>query len=466
MSDTTFRTLQEFVDGTPDLVEYFYNDTPGPYSRTRRSDVPPEVTNWRDEQRAWRESAVIFDQSHHMPELYLRGKDARALLTQLGVNSLANLAPGVAKQYICCNPDGYMIGECVLHDLGDDTFQLISGRPLQSWVRFNVATSGLDVTAEVDEATPDNPSGRRINFRFGMDGPNAGQIFNAVCEGGAPELKFFRTAKVHIAGVECMALRHGMAGHAGVELSGPYDDRETVLNALLAAGAPFGVKRGGSKAYFSAQYESGWIPHPLPAIYTGEAMRAYREWLPADEWETRFQLAGSFRAERIEDYYVNPLDVGYGKIIKFDHDFIGREALERMIKEQHRDKVTLVWNKDDVTTIFRSMLEEGTPYKFMDLPVADYGFPPRDVVLSADGNRMIGLSTLAGYTVNERDILSLAMINQADAKIGDDVLVVWGEPDGGSRKPRVERHQQFKVRAKIAPAPYASAVRKLKTAAV
>ena len=31
--------------------------------------VRAEYTNWRDEQRAWRETAVLYDQTHHMSEI-------------------------------------------------------------------------------------------------------------------------------------------------------------------------------------------------------------------------------------------------------------------------------------------------------------------------------------------------------------------------------------------------------------
>ena len=31
--------------------------------------VPSEFSNWRDEQRAWRETCALFDQSHHMTDL-------------------------------------------------------------------------------------------------------------------------------------------------------------------------------------------------------------------------------------------------------------------------------------------------------------------------------------------------------------------------------------------------------------
>ncbi|MFW8641915.1 hypothetical protein ACOJBO_00215 [Rhizobium beringeri] len=82
------------------------------------------------------------------------------------------------------------------------------------------------------------------------------------------------------------------------------------------------------------------------------------------------QLGGSFVSENIEDYYVTPWDLGYGHILKFDHDFIGREALESLSAEQRRQKVTPVWNRDDVAAIFASALGQGPRYKAIDLPVA------------------------------------------------------------------------------------------------
>ena len=66
----------------------------------------------------------------------------------------------------------------------------------------------------------------------------------------------------------------------------------------------------GARAYASNTLESGWIPSPLPAIYTGEELRGYREWLPADGYEATNALAGSFVSDDIEDYYLEPVGAG------------------------------------------------------------------------------------------------------------------------------------------------------------
>jgi len=237
------ESLQDLLDATPDLVDYFYNDTLTPHAATRStmSPVPAEFTNWRDEQHAWRETAVMFDQSHHMPELFLKGRDAFKMLNYVGINSFNGFVPGRAKQYLGCGPDGKVIGECVLHYLAEDSFELISGMPLLNWVQFQAETGGYDVTVERDNNTAANPTGRRRNFRYGMDGPNAEKIFTEVVEGMVPDIPFFRTAKVKIAGCEVLALRHGMAGHKGVELSGPYEQGNAVRAAIIDFGGFLGV---------------------------------------------------------------------------------------------------------------------------------------------------------------------------------------------------------------------------------
>ncbi len=108
------RSLQDVIDAVPNIADHLYNDTPGVHASTRPDlvPIPQEFTNWRDEQRAWGETAVLLNQTHHMPELMVSGPDARRLLSELAVNSLANLRPGIAKQLVACNSAGQVIGDC------------------------------------------------------------------------------------------------------------------------------------------------------------------------------------------------------------------------------------------------------------------------------------------------------------------------------------------------------------------
>jgi vanillate/3-O-methylgallate O-demethylase len=249
-----------------------------------------------------------------------------------------------------------------------------------------------------------------------------------------------------------------MAGAPGLEIWGPYAEREEIRAAIVAAGKEFGLKEVGSRAYATNTCESGWIPSPLPAIYSSEGERAYREWLPANSYEAINALAGSFVSDDIEDYYLNPWELGYGSFVKFDHDFIGRDALEKIDPTAQRKKVTLAWNDEDLAKLLTTPIDrDGTGYQVFDLPNANYGSSNYDAVIDANGDT-VGLSLFTGVTANEKRGLSLATVD-AEVPIGAEVRVVWGEPNGGSRKTTVEPHEQLAVRAVVSPVPYAVTAR-------
>src|SRR5262244_2584179 len=93
-------------------------------------------------------------------------------------------------------------------------------------------------------------------------------------------------------------------------------------------------------------------------------------------------LGGSFYSEDIRDYYLTPYDLGYGPFVKFDHDFVGRAALEQIAQSPKRTKVTLVWNGDDITRVFGSLFHaDGATEKYIDLPLANYATLPYDKVV-------------------------------------------------------------------------------------
>jgi syringate O-demethylase len=275
--------------------------------------------------------------------------------------------------------------------------------------------------------------------------------------GPPPELKFFNMTTVTIAGRTARALRHGMAGQPGWELFGPWDDGEAVREALVEAGEDFGLRRVGGRAYSSNTLESGWIPSPLPAVYSGESLKPYREWLPAEGYEGSASIGGSFSSAGIEDYYFTPWDLGYGSYVRFDHDFVGREALEEMAGDEHRRKVTLALDDEDVTRTIGTMFGRAERAKFIDWPSAVYAMHPFDRVTV--GGETVGVSTWVGYSANEGKMLTLAVVDADHAEPGTEVTFVWGEEDGGSARPTVERHAQTEIRAVVSPVPYVEVVR-------
>ena len=436
----------------PANLEKKLQEYPNPVAMLRHAQVggyqfpfAPEYTNWRDEQEAWQKSVVLFDQSFHMTDVYFEGPDLKRLLSDVAVNTFKNFGADRAKQIVACNYDGYVIGDAILFGHTDEKVSVVGRPSVPNWVEFNARTGGYDVKITRDERTVSN-DGSRIIYRYQIQGPNALELIKSVHEGPFPEIPFFHLGNLKIAGKKVRALNHNMSRMGGLELHGPVADGPAVLAALLEAGPAFGLLRGGSRAYSTVSPESGWIPSPMPAIYAGDSMKPYREWLPANGFEANASLGGSFYSDRIEDYYQTPWDLGYGRHVNFDHDFIGRAALEAKANQPHRRKLWLRWNNEDVLRVFASQLGHGECCKYMETPNAYYSILPFDKVLI--GDRMVGLSTYTVYTANVRSWFSLAMIDE-DVADGSDVTVVWGEEDGGSRKPIVERHVQTPIRAMV-----------------
>jgi vanillate/3-O-methylgallate O-demethylase len=447
------RSLEHALEAAGGAVALARNSQLGPYVYPA---VPSEFSNWRDEQVAWRETCALFDQSHHMTDLTVEGPDAVRLISDLGINSVSEFRPGKAKQFVACNRDGYVIGDAILFFLDDDRLRLVGRPSAHNWVQYHAETGDYDVRATRDERTAVNPTGGRELYRFQVQGPTALEVLEQATGGPLPDIPFFDLGELTIAGRKVRAFHHGMSGTKGMELFGPWDEREDVRAALVAAGRDLGLLQVGSRAYATNTLESGWIPCPLPAVFSGEEMRPYRDWLPGDWYEATGSLGGSFVSDDIEGYYLTPWDLGYGSFVKLDHDFVGREALEEMAGSARRRKVTLAWNGDDVASAMATLFEKEDPAKFIDIPLSNYATWPYDRVLA--GDELVGISTFSGYSYNERSFLSLAIVDN-DVEIGNEVTLVWGEEGGGSSRPVVERHRQVEIRAVVSPCPYSSVAR-------
>jgi len=450
----TEKNLEALLRNTTP-VKLLRNSGIGPYVYP---GVQSEYTNWRDEQRAWQQACVLFNQSYHMTDMYVEGPDALKLLSDLGVNTFKNFGANKAKQFVVCNYDGYVIGDVILFGLEDNLFNLVGRPSVHNWVQYHLETGGYKAKVTRDEraAAQKGPVVRKA-YRYQVQGPTALKLMEKVLGGPVPELKFFQMTSFQIASKTVRVLRHGMVGQPGFELFGPWEEGETVKAAIVEAGQEFGLRLVGARAYSSNTLESGWIPSPLPAVYTGEKMKAYREWLPANSYEAIGSLGGSFYSENIEDYYLTPYDLGYGPSVKFDHEFVGREALEKIAKNQKRTKVTLALDSQDVMQAMGTMFDKGDRAKFFEFPSAVYSTWPYDKVMK--NGRDIGISTWVGYSSNEGKMLTLAILDKEHADIGSEVTFVWGEQPGTGSKATVESHVQKEIRALVSPVPYSEVAR-------
>jgi vanillate/3-O-methylgallate O-demethylase len=438
------ESLEDAIQRVGNAVGLLRNSS----ARSHTLPIAPEFTNWQSEQRSWRETCALMDQSHHMTDLFLSGPGALQLLTDLGVNSFKNFQPGKAKQFIVCDYDGYYIGDVILFYLPDDSFDLVGREIVMDWVQYHLQSGNYDATAVRDDNSAVRKEGPPTLYRYELQGPNAVALVERVLGRPVPDIKFFNMDEFTIAGHTTHVLRHGMAGQPGFEIFGPWAEGSDILDAIESAGPEFGLKRVGAKAYSTANLESGWIPPTLPAVFSGEKTLGFRKWL---DTKNLGSLGGSLLLDKIEDYYLTPFDLGYGRSVAFDHDFIGREALERVADNPPMAKVTLVWRAEDVERAFSTLFIPGDTAKYINLPKARYALYQKDAVFR-DG-ALVGVSMDCGYIANEQAMVSLAAIDVAQSEPGTEVTVLWGE-NPNSTKPQVEPHMQCEIHATVAPAPY------------
>lgn len=453
------QSLQDKLDTVPNLVDYLYRNKKGsPASdavlRQPPPMVQPEFTSWRDEQSAWNNSVAFYNQSFHMISSVIRGKDAKALVQSLAVNNLEKFGVGKARHYLACGHDGNVVGDGILFCEAEDEIELVGRAAGHNWLEFQAETGGWDVTIVPDQIFSQNAVGRRRLYRFQVEGPYADALLEKVTGGALPDVPRTTIVNFMIAGHKVSAFRMTMAGGPGYEMWGPWDEGEAVKAAILAAGPEFDLRQVGSYAYFSTALEIGWVPRPVHAIYTSDEMRPFREWLPDTANEVRWSLGGSFYSDDIEDYYFNPYELGYGHHVKFDHDFIGRAALEAIADKKQRQRVTLAWDPEDVNKLTASYMDKDQPPGlYLNYPLANFANYQYDAVLDADG-KTIGAAVYTGFSWNERSVLSTAIVDADHAAPGSKVTIVWGEPDGGARsRPWLEPHRQMKFSATVVPTP-------------
>ena len=112
---------------------------------------------------------------------------------------------------------------------------------------------------------------------------------------------------------------------------------------------------------------------------------------------------------------------------KFDHDFVGREAMEAEAADPKRKTVILRWNPEDLVDVFASQFEPGEPYKFIEFPVAPQQPAGGHADLVTKDGKPVGISSAAVYSYYYREMISQTTIDLDQAEIGNEVVVHWGD---------------------------------------
>lgn len=392
--------------------------------------VPYEHSGWRDETMAWKDNCYLNGNLNPSPTYRITGPDALRFLSEHCVNSFASFPVGSGKHAIMCNEDGLLMMDGVLVRLAEDDFITYWMAP---YIAYALHKGGYDAVGE-------DLTGKM--FLFQLAGPRSLEILERATGQDFHDVRFMRTRRGSIDGMAFNVLRMGMAGTLAYELHGSVEDAHRIYSALIAAGAPFGIRRLGQRAYMMNHTEDGFpqayyhFPYPwaedagFAGMMGDNVDRMWRD--------LRGSMGGDIRLR-----YRNPVELGWGKMIRFDHDFVGRAALEKEVANPRRAMVTLVWNVDDILDVHRSQYQSGEPYMAMDEPNHAPGTGLFADKVLKDG-KTVGISSGRAYSYNYREMLSLCSIDIAYSAPGTEVVVLWG--DEGTR--------QKAIRATVSRFPY------------
>ena len=360
-----------------------------------------------------------------------------------------------------CNDGGKVVGEGILLKYGEKDYEWQGSAkgfgPAVSWIEYNFKKGNYKATFDT----------RTKWFKFQVSGPKSLYLLEKATGESLRDIKFMRFRDAVIDGVDVRLLRQGMAGEVGFEVQGEKDYHDRVYNYIFRIGQEFGIRRMGSRVGMSNHAESCFptVTHDyVPAVFSeGERdfFEAYNGPLKSDIsasenniWAIFMKVKGSFDADDISSWYRSPVELGWTKDIKFDHDFIGRKALEAEVANPKRTIVTLEWSAEDIIDVYASQFRESIPYDYMEIPRHFWFCMYANKVL--EGDKLIGVATSRIYSYYFRKMISLCTIDIQYSRPGIQVTVVWGDP--GS--------PQKRIRATVARAPYKTDKRKIDLAAL
>ena len=400
--------------------------------------VPYEYGGVESETAAYRSTASICTNLMISPIYDVIGSDAAALLEMCCINRFSNMGERSIRHAVLCNDEGQILTDGVVIRLAEDRFRTYwLNPPLQ----YYVESSLLDVKGE-------NMSGKEYFIQ--VAGEKSLEILeNAFCQ-DLHDIEFATHRSIEADGRTIEVIRLGMTGGLAYEIHGPIEDYAKVYRMVWASGKRFGAVKMGMHAYNMFCHTEGGFPnigqhYPLPWFESGEDLALWLRKRPAlANMNINRMLKGSVGKE-LGIRFMTPFDVGWDFLVNFDHDFRGKEALQRLAANPPRQAVTLEWNADDVGAAYAALLTPGNlPLddisKQADMPFMENSFNGyvtyrADWVLS--GESRVGISAGRIISYNYRSMISLGFIDPAYAEEGTELAILWGTPGTAQMRVRV-----------------------------
>lgn len=398
--------------------------------------MPYEYTGPRDEYLACRRSAWLGIALNTTPIYNVTGADAVAFFNKTCVNrDFGKMKVGDSKHALICNEKGQMLADGVIMKIQENLYRTYWMAPV---LQYYLEVSGMDVQGNYigDE------------FFLQLDGPKSLEILEEALENDLHDLKFARNKTIVYNGAEVIIHRLGMSGALAYEIHGNEKDVEMVYGKIRAALEKYDGRLQGFRNYCTVNHTTAGYPNQnihfiYPYFDSDPGLAKWAEAIRPNQ--SHIGSAG----DDIQNAFSTPYDVGWGYLVNFDHDFMGKEALQKIAENPPYKQVTLEWNAEDVADVFASQFRDDKEDMYEPIEYFS-GFDDMsqmmalrvDYVLA--GDEKIGIASGKTYAYYENRMISLAKIKPEYAEIGKEVEVLWGSP----------QYKQKKIRAKVAPFPY------------
>jgi aminomethyltransferase len=202
------------------------------------------------EHTAVRERVGVFDVSH-LGKATVTGPGAAAFLDSVLTNAIGRIAPGKAQYTLLCDESGGVVDDLILYLSSDDEVFLIPN-----------AANTAEVVRVLQEAAPEGISvenGHHDHAVLAVQGPSSAAVLEAL---GLPtELEYMAFERAERDGVRLTVCRTGYTGEHGYELVVPWAHAGALWDAVLTAGAAYGVLPCGLGARDTLRTEMGYPLH-------------------------------------------------------------------------------------------------------------------------------------------------------------------------------------------------------------
>ncbi|KAF5633160.1 glycine cleavage system T [Fusarium tjaetaba] len=399
-----------------------------------------EYTGWIDESLSWKTDCYIGDWSPLL-KIRVKGPEALAYFEYISTNCWPNFKVGQAKHAIFCQDNGTIIGEGLVLKLAEDDYIFSSG-PGTVWAAYQFEHGRRKFNATLELVTDDW-------YLLQVQGPSSVPLLDELTDKGVRDIKFMHFKELSIDGTKFLCLRQGVSGEKGFELWGPTKDARKIYTSILEAGKKYNIRQLGALTKMVNHVEAAFATPTtdfLPAVHAptdSKELNDFKAWSRGIglDFDLYWSSAGGSYGSDPTLYHCTPFDLGWGWLVNLDHDFIGREALSKLKEDPPRKLVTLVWDQEDVTDVFKSLFRS-EPYEYMEMPRELLGNLKASTVLV--GDEEIGFAPSRCYSYWFKEMLSLGVISTKYATPGTVVTVKWGS----------KGYPQKLIKATVQPAPY------------